>query len=198
MLTERRLAGMVLAAGAARRFGSAKQVAEWRQETLIERTVQLAQAVCSAGVLVVTGAHAEVVAQRLASTAARLVFNPSWAEGLSTSLAAGAAGATALLPEAEACLILLCDQPAIDADDLHRLVESWARVPDDAAAAAFNDTLGAPAIFPRHQWPALMEQRGDRGARALLAALPRVTAVPMPHAAFDIDTPADLQRLPGD
>ena len=36
---------------------------------------------------------------------------------------------------------------------------------------------------------------GDRGARAVLAALPQVSAVPMPHAAADVDTAADLQRL---
>jgi molybdenum cofactor cytidylyltransferase len=195
VIAARGLAGIVLAAGAARRFGTAKQMAEWRQETLIGRAVRLAQTVSDAGVIVVTGAHADAVGQRLTSSAVLTVFNPAWAEGLSTSLAAGAA---ALPPEAKACLILLCDQPAVDAADLYRLIESWDGAPEDAAAAAFDNTLGAPAIFPRHHWPGLMAQRGDRGARALLAALPRVTAVPMPHAALDVDTPADLQRLSAD
>ncbi|MCE7896899.1 MAG: nucleotidyltransferase family protein, partial [Gammaproteobacteria bacterium PRO8] len=56
---------------------------------------------------------------------------------------------------------------------------------------------GVPAIFPRHSWPALMRLQGDRGASGLLAAAATLTTVPMPSAASDIDTRADLERWSG-
>lgn len=53
-----------------------------------------------------------------------------------------------------------------------------------------------PAIFPRSQFPALMALRGDRGAQTLLRSpKSHVSAVPMPSAAMDIDTPEDLAAV---
>ena len=55
-----------------------------------------------------------------------------------------------------------------------------------------------PAIFPAAFWPELRALSGDQGARTLIASLPDVTAVEIPHAACDVDTPADLApTLPG-
>ena len=186
------LAGIILAAGGAVRFAGPKQVARFGAETLVERTVRLALGVCDAGVVVVTGAHAEAVATSLAATGARLAFNPAWQSGMSGSIARGLAE---LPSEAQACMILLCDQPAIDKADLCALVAGWMAAPQAAAAAAFAGTIGAPAIFPAALWPRLGLLTGDRGARAVLADLPQLTAVAMPHAALDVDTAADLARL---
>jgi molybdenum cofactor cytidylyltransferase len=186
------LAGLVLAAGAGARFAGPKQLARLGHETLVERAARLAADVCGAGVVVVTGAHAEAVAACLATTGVQLAFNPAWESGMSGSIVCGLAG---LPPGAQACMILLCDQPAIDAMDLHSLVSAWAAAPQDAAAAAFAGVLGAPAIFPAALWPQLRSLTGDRGARAVLHALARVTAVPMAHAALDVDTAADLEEL---
>ncbi len=186
------LAGVVLAAGAGARFAGPKQLARLGEQTLVERAARLALGACGAGVVVVTGAHAEAVAASLATTGVRLAFNPAWRSGMSGSIACGLGH---LPPGAQACMILLCDQPAIDAADLHALVAGWMTAPQHAAAATFAGILAAPAIFPAVLWPQLRVLAGDRGARALLAALPRVTAVPMPHAALDVDTVAELEGL---
>lgn len=186
------LAGLVLAAGAGQRFAGPKQVATLGGEALVARAARRALQACDAGVVVVTGAHAEVVAAALTGMPVSIVHHAGWAAGMGGSLARGVG---ALPADAQACLVLLCDQPAITAADLGALVAAWRATPGVAAAAAFSGTLGAPAIFPAALWPRLAALQGDRGARALLASLPQVSAVAMPRAAYDVDTPEDLGRL---
>ncbi|MCC7257578.1 MAG: nucleotidyltransferase family protein [Gammaproteobacteria bacterium] len=187
------IAGLVLAAGAASRFAGPKQLARLGGEPLVVRAARLALGCCGAGVVVVTGAYGDEVEAVLAGLPVVTARNPDWAAGMGGSLARGVAELPAA---ASACLVLLGDQPAITSADLDRLVAAWRRAPGAAAAASFADALGAPAIFPAALWRELAMLQGDRGARALLAALPQVTAVAMPHAALDIDTPEDLARVP--
>lgn len=186
------LAGLLLAAGGATRFGSPKVLATFHGKPLVRHGVELLKPHCPAGVHVVVGASADGVRAALATEAVSIVDNPDWASGLSTSLVRGVA---ALPAGADAVLILLCDQPAITAGDLGALVAAWRIEPELITAAAFSDRLGPPVIVPRSIWPQLAALRGDQGARSLLGWHSEHTAVPMPHAAFDVDTPEDLARL---
>jgi molybdenum cofactor cytidylyltransferase len=191
-----KLAGLLLAAGGATRFGSPKVLANYRGEPLVRRAAQLLVPRCPAGVYVVVGASAAGVRGALAADLARgavtLVENPDWARGLSTSLVRGVA---AMPAAADAVLILLCDQPAVTGDDLDALISAWQVEPALIAAAGFSDRLGPPVIIPRDFWPQLAALRGDQGARSLLEWHAEHTTVAMPHAALDVDTPEDLARL---
>ena len=184
---------IVLAAGAASRFGSPKQAARVRGEPLLQLAVSRATAVTGGNVSVVLGAHAAELAPLLRHTAASIVINRDWSEGIASSIRAG----IAQLPgSCDAALLLLADQAAVTAADLERLLAAWRRCPHEIAAAFYSGMAGVPALFPRADFPALRALRGDQGARALLKARPdRVTRVPMPTAAVDVDTPEDLAVL---
>lgn len=187
-----RLAGIVLAAGVATRFGGPKQAALVRGVPLVRRAAEAALACCPAGVVVVTGAHAGATSGCLLGLAVHVAHNPAWADGMAASLRTGLA---ALPADATACLVALADQPGVDARELARLAAAWQVQPARVAAAHYGGQLGAPAIFPAAHWPALRALAGDAGARAVLADLAArggVTAVAMPAAARDVDTPADL------
>lgn len=186
------LAGLLLAAGGASRFGSPKVLAHYRGEPLVQRAARLLVPRCPGGVHVVVGASAAGVRSVLAGESVTLVENPDWARGLSSSLVCGVA---ALPPAADAVLILLCDQPAVTGADLDALIAAWLVEPELIAAAGFADRLGPPVIIPRAFWPQLAALRGDQGARSLLEWHAEHTTVPMPHAALDVDTPEDLARL---
>ncbi len=110
---------------------------------------------------------------------------------MATSLRAGLA---AVPRSAQAALVLLVDQPRVDAAALQRLVAAWRRRPALPAAARYAGNPGVPAVLPRRHWRAVRALRGDEGARALLRDSP-VTLVEMPEAALDVDTPADLLAL---
>jgi molybdenum cofactor cytidylyltransferase len=184
---------IVLAAGAATRFGSPKQLAQVNGRPMLHLAVTRAAEIAGQSVTVVLGANAADLAPLLRHTGASLVINRDWAEGLGSSVRAGVARIPAA---AEGVLLMLADQPAVTADDLRRLVDSWRRQPRCIVAAQYAGTAGVPAIFPREDFAALSGLRGDAGARALLqGAGDRLVRVPLPGAAIDIDTPEDLLKL---
>ncbi len=183
-------AAIVLAAGSSSRLGQAKQLLEYGGEPLLRRAVRLALSAGAAPVLVVVGeSEHEAVIHDLPGN---VVLNPEHAEGMGSSLRVGMAALTRLAPEAERVLLMVCDQPLLETNHLLALLE--AEAPHGVAAAEYGGRLGVPAVFARKHFPALAAVAGDRGARALLRGM-AVTAVVMPEAAVDIDTPDDLEAL---
>jgi molybdenum cofactor cytidylyltransferase len=187
------LHAIVLAAGASSRFGSAKQLVRVGGRPLLHTAVARAADVAGTAVTVVLGARAAELTPLLTHSAASVVINRSWREGIASSIRAGVAR---LPPSCTAVLLLLVDQAAVTGEDLKRLVGAWRRQPEHIVAARYGMTTGVPAIFPRSSFSDLQSLRGDMGARALLQRNPdRVVRVPMPSAALDIDTPEDLLKL---
>lgn len=190
-----RLACVLLAAGGSRRLGTPKQLVRRRVKTLLQLAVERARAALPrAPIVVVVGAHAlrlRLLVNR-ARRGAECAANPRWAQGLATSLEVGIA---ALPRDTEAVLVLLADQPDVDARALRRLAAAWRRRRGTAAAAEYLGRVGVPAILPRRSWRALRGIGGDSGARALLRGAARITRVAMPEAELDVDTPDDLRRL---
>jgi molybdenum cofactor cytidylyltransferase len=187
------LHAIVLAAGASSRFGSAKQLVRVGGRPLLHTAVARAADVAGTAVSVVLGARAAELTPLLTHSAASVVINRSWREGIASSIRAGVAR---LPPSCTAVLLLLVDQAAVTGEDLKRLVGAWRRQPEHIVAARYGTTTGVPAIFPRSSFSDLQALRGDMGARALLQRNPdRVVRVPMPSAALDIDTPEDLLKL---
>ncbi len=185
---------VLLAAGGSRRLGQAKQLLELAGETLVHRAARLALATAPADAVLVLGAHADAVLAGVATLALRPVRCADWEHGMGASLAAGLA---ALSSDCHGALVVLCDQPDLDADHLHALVRAWQRDPSRAAASAYAGVLGVPALLPRAWFGELAAQDGDRGARDLLhQRADDVHAVPCSPLARDIDTPADLHGGP--
>jgi molybdenum cofactor cytidylyltransferase len=187
------LHAIVLAAGAATRFGSAKQLALVAGRPLLHTAVARAADVAGSAVTVVLGARAAELTPLLRHSHASVVINREWREGMASSIRAG----VARLPSScAAALLMLVDQVAVTAEDLQRLVSAWRRQPGYIVAARYGMTTGVPAIFPRSAFPDLASLRGDVGARVLLQRNPdRVVRVPMSRAAIDIDTPGDLLEM---
>jgi len=190
-----RIACVLLAAGGSRRLGMPKQLVRYRGQSLLRSAVRAARtAIPHAPLIVVLGAHHLRLRGLLRSTEphAIAVYNARWSDGLAGSLKAGLRAAPQGI---QAVLVLLVDQPRVDAQALVRLLSAWRKRPGLAAAASYAGRLGVPAVLPRACWPALRALAGDRGARDVLRSAARTTAVPIPEASVDIDTPADLARV---
>jgi molybdenum cofactor cytidylyltransferase len=187
-----KLAGIVLAAGSSERLGQPKQLVEWQGTTLVRRAAELALDVCNAGVSVVVGASSSQVTAELEGLSATIVYNNNWQTGMGSSLKAGIQASS---KDADGLLLMLCDQPGIESDDLIRLVNVWQNQPDNPAAAAYSGTVGVPAILPAAMLPALDGISGDAGAGGLLRRYSDTSLVEMPSAAWDIDTATDLLWL---
>jgi len=184
---------LVLAAGASTRLGQPKQLVQLGGRPALHIVVSNAVAVAGNAVTVVVGAHASQLTYLLSHSPASAVVNKHWEEGISSSLRCGLAATPAA---ADAVMIVLGDQVCVTADDLKRLLAAWNDQESVIAAASYGQGLGVPAIFPRACFAELAELRGDEGARKILKRNPdRIVRVPMPNAAFDLDTPEDLQAL---
>lgn len=183
----------ILAAGRSQRFGAPKMLAQIDGEPMLRSIVATVRSVLGEHHDIVLGPQASAL--RLVDACkldpAHVRYNEDAALGLSSSLKL----AVELAPESAAgLLIVLGDQPGVSAQDLRELIALWESSPQVPAAAAYGDTLGAPCILPRALFAAVKDLQGDRGAQALLRALPKINTLAMPLAAHDIDTPADLER----
>lgn len=183
----------ILAAGPSTRFGSPKQLLRVSGAPVMHSTIANAASICGHSVTVILGANAREVAPWLRQSAASVVINRDWAEGLASSVRAAVRSAPS---RCDGLLLLLVDQVAITPDDLKRLHVAWRRHPILIATALYEGGPGLPAIFPSWAFPDLLELRGERDPRLVMRRnADRLVRIPMPNAGVDIDTPEDLLKV---
>ena len=189
----RRVFAIVLAAGRATRFGSAKQLAAFDGAPLVVRAVRLAESVCGTHSVLVAGHEWQPVVAACAPLQGFFVNNSEHAEGMGSSIASGT---RSIMHVADAVLLLLCDQPLVRRDHLERLLAVSRQDPGRIVASAYAGTAGPPILFPRRWFGDLAALQGDRGAREILEQAPDdVRVVTVEEAAIDIDRPEDLREL---
>ncbi len=189
-----RVAGIVLAAGEARRYGQPKQLLRLGGRALVERALDAAQGAGLSPVVLVVGARAEAILACVGEREGlRVVRNPDWEMGMSASLRAGLA---ALEQDVAAAIILLADQPGVDAALLQRLLAARAGGRARLVAPACQGRRGNPVLFDRSLFPELLAVTGDQGGRTVVAAhqdeLARVEVAE--EALLDVDRPEDYAR----
>jgi molybdenum cofactor cytidylyltransferase len=184
---------LIPAAGASERLGQAKQLVQYKGRSLLQNAVDVADSLTPLEIIVVTGAHATTVKETLQDASVKWVHNPEWSTGMGGSIAMGA---TAINPESTGLMILLSDQWRIQTQDLQKLAQTWQSDPSRIVVAKADGHYMPPVIFPSACFDRLQALKGHEGARSLFKAFPeRLTAVPIPNAAFDLDTQDQLDKL---
>ena len=185
-----RLVALVLAAGAARRFGSDKLSASFRGEPLVRHAIRVARAAPVERVIVVCG-HDLAVGEWPGEPPVETVRMASAA--LSDTLKAGIAAAG----EAAGAFVFLGDMPLIPADIARRLAEAldgnFAAIPRHAGKN------GHPVLLAHRAFAAIAELAGDQGAGRLLRQHGDVAFVDVGEDTIllDVDRVEDLVRLEG-
>ncbi|HEY0698101.1 MAG TPA: nucleotidyltransferase family protein [Micromonospora sp.] len=178
-------AGLVLAAGAGRRYGQPKAfaavppgfgnptgpgaptVSEPAGELMLERAVRVLHEAGCAPIVVVLGAQAHRARPlRLERRfGARTVVNPDWPSGMGSSLRAGLAALPAPVP---AVVVTLVDTPGVTAEAVRRVGAHAG--PATLRAATYGGRPGHPVLLGRAHWAGVAaEASGDTGARRYLA-----------------------------
>lgn len=124
---------------------------------------------------------------------AHVIPVPDAAEGMAASIRTGIA---ALPDTVEAAMILPCDMPDLQTQDLLHLAAHF-HGPEGAILRAMSSdgTPGHPVLFPRHCFAALRQITGDQGARTLLQGQEvQLVALPGDRAITDLDTPEAWAR----
>lgn len=188
-----RTAGLLLAAGAGRRFGGPKALAVLPDGTgFLAHAVQTLREGGCAPVVAVLGASAERARSLVKDVHdVQVVVNDEWATGMGSSLRRGL---TALPPDIDAALVLLVDTPGIGRAAVARLAALADR--DVIAVASYAGRRGHPVLIGRAHWPEVSRLAvGDNGARQFLRAHSElVHEIPCDDVAdpADIDTADDL------
>lgn len=184
---------LILAAGDSSRMGTPKQLLPIVGRPALAHVVGNATAVAGTAVSVILGAHAAAITPLLQHSSATVLINRQWQEGIAASIRCGI---NSLSSGCDAALILLGDQAAVSAGDLRRLIAAWNGEDSIIAASVYQGQFGVPAIFPRAVFSELLQLRGDQGAKIIIHRhASRVTQIPMPSAALDLDTHADIPTM---
>ncbi|WP_258342584.1 nucleotidyltransferase family protein [Saccharopolyspora gregorii] len=189
-----RVAGVVLAAGAGRRFGMPKALVDYRGTLLVDRAARVLTDSGCAPVLVVLGAAEAEVRAAAELRGVDVVSNPDWDSGMGSSFRAGLTALAGESADVAAALFLPVDMPGVTAEAVRRVAAHAA--PDALAAASLDQRRSHPVLLGRAHWRgAAATAVGDAGARGYLrdhaVTLVRCDGV---SEGFDIDRPADLDR----
>jgi molybdenum cofactor cytidylyltransferase len=192
----RRVAAVILAAGRSTRMGGPnKLLAEIGGRPLVRIAAEEALASRARPVIVVTGHQRDKVEAALAGLDVRLVQNPNFADGLSTSVKTGLA---AVPEDADGAVVCLGDMPQVGAPLIDRLIGAFD--PERGALVVvptIDGKRGNPVVWARRFFPELMALEGDVGARNLIGRYPEAVAeVPLTDTAalIDVDTPEALVK----
>jgi CTP:molybdopterin cytidylyltransferase MocA len=167
------IGAVVLAAGAATRFGAPKQ------QLLLGDVLVRLRAAPVEEIVVVSGAHE-------LATEATLIECPEWERGPGASLRCGL---SALSPETEAAVVVLADGPDLSPEAVARVIDAWRAGGGELVAASYAGVRGHPLLLARAAWTDVP----DEGLRARTVRLVPCDDLGAPG---DVDVPADVpERL---
>lgn len=164
-----RVAAIVLAAGSSSRMGEAKQLLPLGNSTVLEQTLKNLQASQADEIILVLGASAETIQHQISLRGfknLRMVINPDYHQGMSTSLRAGLSSTD---PTMDAALIVLADQPFTKPETLNQIIHHYRRSEARIVIPTHNGNRGNPVLLDRSIFPEVLALQGDTGFRAIFS-----------------------------
>lgn len=187
------IAILILAAGGSSRMGQPKQLLPFGEGTLLTHAIHVATGIPNANVYVVLGSESATIRQKIKQEKAQIIVNSDWKKGIGTSISEGV---NQLASNHSGVLILLADQPMVDASHLKKLIQAFSEQPDRIIATAYPNNNGVPALFGKKYFQDLKELKGDQGAQKLLRQYDPIVIEPDEYF-DDIDTPEAYQKYAG-
>lgn len=187
---------IILAAGSSSRLGHPKQLLAYKDTTLLQNTIKEACTVDNTFVMVVTGSNRELVENELHFFNIKIIYNPEWESGMSSSINKGLTELLVLYPDCETCIFAVCDQPYVTSKIFEDLIEKHQKTNKGIIASSYAETLGTPVLFDKKHFSSLLQLEGKEGAKKIINRFPADTvSIPFEKGHIDIDTPEDYNKL---
>jgi len=191
------LSAILLAAGESKRMGEPKQLMPLGSSTMVEQAIDNLLNSAVNEVIVVLGYKAEEITKTIAAKPVKIIVNPNYRQGMSTSIIAGL---ILVDRQAQAVMLALGDQPSVDSQTINQLIEEFYNHDKGIAVPTYQGRRGHPIIFDIKYKPKLLELKGDIGGRQIIQHHPDdvlEVAVDSESVIADIDTRADYQSQRG-
>jgi molybdenum cofactor cytidylyltransferase len=186
---------IILAAGESSRMGQPKQKLQYKGKSLLQNAIDSALTSACELVVVVLGSHMDDILPEIKNEPVTIIQNQQWQEGMASSIRVGI---TELEKNTsiDSVIIMLCDQPFVDAALLNNLVQKKQENEKGIIASSYKNTLGVPVLFSRNYFPHLLLLQGQEGAKKIISRFEYdVSTIPFVTGAIDIDTPEDYESL---
>jgi len=187
------LSAILLAAGESKRMGKLKQLMPLGKSTLLEQAIDNLLNSSVDETIVVVGHKAEEITKRIAARPVKIVINPDYREGMSTSIIAGLILAD---PRSQAIMLALGDQPLVASRTINQLIEAFNSQNKGIAVPTYQGRRGHPIIFDIKYKAELFKLKGDIGGREIIRNHPKDVLkvdVDSESVVSDIDTEDDYQ-----
>jgi len=196
--SEAKIGCIILAAGMAVRFGTAKQLARIEGKSMLQRALESANGSSADYVLLVVGANSSEILSAVDLGRAQVVLNQNFAKGQSTSIKSGI---TNLPEDCEGAIIMVADQPFLKAIHLNKIINAFKKGNESQVVAlSQSGEPRNPVLIPKKLFPGLLKLKGDVGAKDTVRNNKNVRLVEIrdKKVFFDIDTKraaSELKRL---
>ncbi len=182
---------ILLAAGLSRRLGQPKQLLQKDGKSLLRRTAEIILRAQVGDLFIVIGAQPDDMRRELKGVDYQEVVNGTFAEGMSSSIVAGARAAR----DYTGVLICLCDQIYLT-DEVVKTVVLLGEKKGKIVRCRYRAGAGPPVYFPAVYFSELLLLEGDTGAAPVVKKhRDSVLEIPFSQGDTDIDRPADLYLL---
>lgn len=187
---------IILAAGASTRLGSPKQLLAYKNENLLQHTIDVVEASSVDHITLVLGAHADLIFPHISIGRCHMVRNENWAEGLSSSIRYGLAFAISQNPSLDAVIFILCDQPYLTSEIIDAIILKHRANAKPIINCNYGEGYGPPTLFSSALFPLLLKLHGSEGAKSIVKQYANeVDFIDFPGGGIDIDTLEDYERL---
>ena len=191
------ISAILLAAGESRRMGQLKQLMPFGQSTIVEQAIDNLLGSAVVEVIVVVGYRAEDVIKAIAAKPIRMVINPHYEQGMSTSIIAGL---NLVHGGVQGVMLALGDQPLVNSQTINILVEEFHNHDKGIAVPTYQGRRGHPIIFAIKYKEQLLKLKGDMGGRQIIKDHPDdvlEVAVDSESIVADFDTTDDYRAYAG-
>ncbi|HMG94195.1 MAG TPA: nucleotidyltransferase family protein [Chryseolinea sp.] len=192
---ESRISIILLAAGSSSRMGQSKQLLEVNGTPLLLHSVRAALESGAKSVNVILGANEPAHREVIRNQPVSVISNHYWKSGMGSSIKAGLNHIVRKYSDTEAVIIMVCDQPAINAAHLHGLMSAYKTSRSPIVASAYASTAGVPALFSRAFFSNILMLKDEQGAKKIIEQFPeQLVSVDFPDGSLDLDTGEDYQN----
>ena len=202
MSSKKPTAGIILAAGISKRFGTAKQLIRLSKGYMIEYVIRASLASELNKIFLVLGHQRKEILKAISennksfnNNRLEIIINHQYRQGMSSSVRAGLASAKNSFGS---IMFILGDQPLVDSGLINLMLKQFYRSDKNICVPAFKGKRGNPTLFSSEYFNLFENIKGDSGGKDIIMANPDDILkidTDSPYCTFDIDAPSDLELL---